>query len=243
MAADRHLLFGLLALQTGLFAAGRGRRRIPRLDLRQVTVPGRTFDGVGTWTRRTAPCSKDSRRRISTGTAATCRRAWPPSPPAGPLARDSPSWPEDRQRDASVARRPVRTCSVTFFFGEAVLIVASICAARFSPVLSPGDLDARPGLQPDPYDHGSNGEPTRNRAAIHQFQGDAPGAGGLSAGDQPASTSWSRAPELALSTNVAGHRPAPRRRSPRPLRASHDQTQTQELRPPQEAAKGHQTSI
>ena len=53
----------------------------------------------------------------------------------------------------------------------------------------------------------------RNRAAIRQFQSDAPSAGGLSAGDQPASTSWSRAPEFALSTNVAGHRPAPRRRS------------------------------
>ena len=65
-----------------------------------------------------------------------------------------------------------------------------------------------------------------NRAAIHQFQGDAPSAGGLSAGDRPASTSWSRAPEVALSANVAGHRPAPRRRSPRPLRASHDQTQS-----------------
>src|SRR6516164_32157 len=104
-----------------------------------------------------------------------------------------------------------------------------------------GDLDARLGLQPDPYDHGSNGQPARNRAAIHQFQGDAPGAGGLSARDQPASTSWSRAPSIPVSTNVASHCPAPRRRSPRPLRAPHDETTAEKLQPPDKAAKGDQT--
>ena len=34
-AADRHLLFGLLALQNGLIDQGAARRRLPGLDPRQ----------------------------------------------------------------------------------------------------------------------------------------------------------------------------------------------------------------
>ena len=40
-AADRHLLFGLLALQNGLIDQGAARRRLPGLDPRQVQEPGR----------------------------------------------------------------------------------------------------------------------------------------------------------------------------------------------------------
>ena len=44
-AADRHLLFGLLALQNGLIDQGAARRRLPGLDPRQVQEPGRTPAG------------------------------------------------------------------------------------------------------------------------------------------------------------------------------------------------------
>jgi hypothetical protein len=104
--------------------------------------------------------------------------------------------------------------------------------------------DFRRGMRLGKDDHivkWINGQPARNRPAIHQFQGDASSAGGLSAGNQPASALWKRAPEIAVSTNVAGHRPAPRRRSPRPLRATHDETTAEKLQPPEKAAKGDQT--
>ena len=41
MSAERHLLLGLLALQTGLIQPVPARGRLPRLDRRQVAIPGR----------------------------------------------------------------------------------------------------------------------------------------------------------------------------------------------------------
>ena len=58
VAADRHLLFGLLALQNGLINQGAARRRVPGLDLRQVAGPGRPPEPAATSTRH-----KRARRR------------------------------------------------------------------------------------------------------------------------------------------------------------------------------------
>ena len=107
MAADRHLLFGLLALQTGLIQQAELVAAFHAWTCDKSRSLAEHLMELGHLDSAHRPLLEGLAAAHSTGTAATCRRAWPPSPPAGPLARNWPGWPEDRQRDASFARRPV----------------------------------------------------------------------------------------------------------------------------------------
>src|SRR5262249_56171314 len=104
-----------------------------------------------------------------------------------------------------------------------------------------GDLDARPGLQPDPHGHGPGGQPEWDLAASHQLQGDAPGPRSVPTTDGKPGALQPVPSRIALSGGAPGDRPTPRRRPPRPLRASDGQAQAEELRPPDEAAEADQT--
>ena len=107
IAADRHLLFGLLALQNGLIDQVAARRRLPGLDAATSPGPWPTTssalghldaDAARRRSRRWSPCTSRS-------TAATWRRAWPPIP-AGRSTRESLAAlgdPDDRA-DAQPAR-------------------------------------------------------------------------------------------------------------------------------------------
>ena len=111
MAADRHLLFGLLALQTGLihqaqlvaaFQAWTCDKSRSLADHSWPSAPGR---------RRSASASRPWRPPLER-TAATWRRAWPPSLPASRPARAWPGWAtriEARSSQVgSAAARPTR---------------------------------------------------------------------------------------------------------------------------------------
>ena len=88
-AADRHLLFGLLALQNGLIDQGRLVGRLPGLDARQGPALADHLVSPRRPRRRSARCGRgpgrappeEARRRRA-------RRAWPRSP-AGASTRES----------------------------------------------------------------------------------------------------------------------------------------------------------
>ena len=106
IAADRNLLFGLLALQNGLIDQGQLVAAFQAWTLRQGPRPGRPpRSRSGDLERRPA-----GRRRGAGGPArrrstATSRRAWPPSRPAGRPAR---AWPELGDPEIEAHARPSR---------------------------------------------------------------------------------------------------------------------------------------
>ena len=105
-----------------------------------------------------------------------------------------------------------------------------------------GDLDPRPGLQPDPHGHGPGGGPRGGDATVDQLQGDAPGPGGVPAADRLPGPPRCGSSGGVIPADSPGDRRPPCRRPARSLRASHGETQAQEVRPPDETAAGDQTS-
>src|SRR5579864_4648324 len=80
-----------------------------------------------------------------------------------------------------------------------------------------GDLDARPGLQPDQDDHGSGGQSNWYPTTSRQFQGDDSNSRGFPARDcSPGPPRYSE-PTGALPAIAKGDCHAPCRRSPRSL--------------------------
>ena len=99
-AADRHLLFGLLALQNGLIDQGRSwSPSTPGPATRPGPWPTTSSPGA-TSTRRIAPLL-EGLVAVHLARTATWRRAWPPSPPAAPPARAWPSSATPRSRPRS----------------------------------------------------------------------------------------------------------------------------------------------
>ena len=102
-AADRHLLFGLLALQNGLIdqgqlvAAFQAWTRDKSQSLADHLIARGDLDADN------GPASRRWRRLHVEASTATSRRAWPPSPPTDPPA---PSLAElgEPEIEATLAR-------------------------------------------------------------------------------------------------------------------------------------------
>ena len=103
-----------------------------------------------------------------------------------------------------------------------------------------GDLDPRPGLQPDPHSDGPGGGRRRGGTAVDQLQGDTPAPGGVPPLDRLPGGSRPGSPGGALPAVAPGDRRAARRRPPRPFRAAADQAEAQGIPPPEQATAGAQ---
>ena len=135
IAADRDLLFGLLALQNGLIDQAPARRRLPGLDPRQGPAAGRPPGRPGRPRRRAArAASRRWSRCTSRSTAATPSRAWPPSPPAAPPAR---AWPRLGDPELEAHPRPASAPAST------------------EPTATPTAPPATPSARPPPTASGS----------------------------------------------------------------------------------------
>ena len=110
VAADRDLLFGLLALQNGLIDQGQLVAAFQAWTLDKARSPGRPPRRP-----RRPRCRRPSRRRgpgracTSRSTAATSSRAWPRSPPAARPARAWPGSAIPRSRPPSPILGPAST--------------------------------------------------------------------------------------------------------------------------------------
>ena len=113
-AADRHLLFGLLALQNGLINQGQLVAAFQAWTRDKSTQPGRPPGSPRRPDRRQAGAARGAGRRFTwKRTAATWRRAWPPSPPTDPPAPAWPSWASPRSRPRSPGSPGARTATAT----------------------------------------------------------------------------------------------------------------------------------
>ena len=111
-AADRHLLFGLLALQNGLIDQGQLVAAFQAWTRDKSKSLADHLEARGDLTG--AEAGRSSRRWprfTSKRTAATWRRAWPPSPPTAPPAPAWPSWASPRSRPRSPGSHGPRTAT------------------------------------------------------------------------------------------------------------------------------------
>ena len=105
MAADHQLLFGLLALQNGLINQGQLVAAFQAWTLDKSKSLADHLVDRGDLARRDRRGRRALVARHLKGTAATSRRAWPRSTPAGQRARAWPAW-RARHRGHARACRP-----------------------------------------------------------------------------------------------------------------------------------------
>ena len=111
-AADRHLLFGLLALQNGLIDQGQLVAAFQAWTRDKAKSLADHLEARGDLTGAEAGRPRGARRGPRRRrTAATWRRAWPPSPPTDPPAPAWPSWASRRSRRRSPGSHGTRTAT------------------------------------------------------------------------------------------------------------------------------------
>ena len=111
-AADRHLLFGLLALQNGLIDQGQLMLAFQAWTRDKSKSLADHLEARGDLTGAEAGRARCAGRRSTwKRTVATWRRAWPPSPPTDPPAPAWPSWASPRSRPRSPGSHGTRTAT------------------------------------------------------------------------------------------------------------------------------------
>ena len=111
-AADRHLLFGLLALQNGLIDQGQLMLAFQAWTRDKAKSLADHLEARGDLDcSRSGRSSTRSPRSTWKRTAATSRRAWPQSRPTAPPAPAWRSWASPRSRRRSPGSRGARTAT------------------------------------------------------------------------------------------------------------------------------------
>ena len=138
-AADRHLLFGLLALSERSHPPGPSSSPPSRPDADKARSLAHHLEARGDLTPAPRKCCPGCAGRGSPlqGTAAS-RRAWPPSPPTDPPARAWPTWASPRSRPRSPGSHGPRTAMPPRLTMTTTPTAPAICPSARRPAMASG---------------------------------------------------------------------------------------------------------